>query len=295
MAGRSDAPTHPQHPAREAVAEAIEQLDALDPVVQLAQKGARLAVPTGRGFKDALSGTWLGHPLHPPLTDLVVGSWASAAVLDLVGGEEQQAAAQTLIGVGVLAALPTALAGISDWAELRGGQRRVGAVHATGNTVALALYGLSWRARRRGRRGRGVAFATAGGVVATLSAWLGGHLSFARGVGVNQTAFEDLPAEWTAVAGDEDVGEGQLARGSANGVGVLLARRAGELHALLDRCSHRGCSLSEGTLDGGVVTCPCHGSRFRLDGSLVHGPATSPQPALAVRVREGRIEVRAGD
>src|SRR5436853_7907312 len=66
--------------------------------------------------KDFLSGTWLGHAAHPVLTDLPIGSFTSALALDLLGGED--AGAQTLVGLGILSALPTALTGLSELADL---------------------------------------------------------------------------------------------------------------------------------------------------------------------------------
>jgi nitrite reductase/ring-hydroxylating ferredoxin subunit len=199
-----------------------------------------------------------------------------------------------LVAAGILAAVPTASAGLSDWAELRGGTRRVGSVHALGNTTALLLYTLSWSARRRGHRGGGVMLSALGFGVATFSAWLGGHLSFAKGVGVNQTAFEKAPSEWTPVLDEANLEDDKPTPARADGVAVVLVRIGGQLHALADRCSHRGCSLHEGELHpDATLTCPCHGSTFRLDGSIVKGPATSPQPAFDVRTNEGRIEIRA--
>jgi nitrite reductase/ring-hydroxylating ferredoxin subunit/uncharacterized membrane protein len=277
---------------RDTIAERLERLTALDTVAEPLQDGVRALVPQGTPAKDLLSGTWLGHPLHPLLTDVVVGTWTSAAVLDLLGGDGTEQAAEDLIGVGILAALPTAMSGLADWADVRGGPRRVGLVHALGNTTALVLHIASWRARRRGSPEEGRGLSAAGMVVAGCSAWLGGHLSFGRGIGVNQTAFESPPEDWTAVADDGDVADGALVRVVAGETGILLVRRDGELHAMLDRCSHRGCSLAKGSLDDGVVTCPCHGSRFALDGTLVRGPATAPQPSLEVRVSGGKIEVR---
>jgi nitrite reductase/ring-hydroxylating ferredoxin subunit/uncharacterized membrane protein len=249
-------------------------------------------VPSDSELKDALSGTWLGHPLHPPLTDIVVGAWTGALLLDLLGGERSEDAADTMVGIGVLAAVPTAITGLSDWAELSGGTRRVGSVHAIGTTTALLLHAVSWLSRKRGHRGRGFALSSAGFAVVSASAWLGGHLSFGTGVGVNQTAFDTLPTEWTAVAEDGDVEEGTLAAASAAGVAIVLVRNAGQIAALADRCSHRGCALHEGRLEEETIICPCHGSTFRLDGSIVKGPATSPQPALEARVESGKIEVR---
>jgi nitrite reductase/ring-hydroxylating ferredoxin subunit/uncharacterized membrane protein len=279
---------------RDLVAERIEQLGFLDAPGELIQETFRRLVPNGSDAKDALSGTWLGHPVHPPLTDLVVGSWTSAWLLDVLGGERLEPAADALVGTGILAALPTALTGMSDWADLRGGTRRVGSVHAIGNTTALALHTLSWRARRRGRRSSGLALSMLGMGVAGFSAWLGGHLSFSRGVGVNQTAFEELPTAWTSLTEESQLEAGEPIRRSAQGTGVMLVKHRGQIHALVDRCSHRGCSLAEGTVANGAITCPCHGSTFQLaDGQIVRGPATSPQPPLEVRVREGKVEVRA--
>jgi nitrite reductase/ring-hydroxylating ferredoxin subunit/uncharacterized membrane protein len=278
---------------RERIARPIEQLEALDPFLEPLQKAVQTVVPEQSALKDVLSGTWLGEPLHPPLTDVVIGTWTSALLLDLLGGEQTQKAADGLVGVGVLAAVPTVTAGLSDWAELSGGSRRVGGVHALGNTTALVLHALSWAARRRGNRASGVALSALGYAVAAFSALLGGHLSFGRGVGVNQTAFEDPPEDWTAVLGEDGLEEGKLIGAQADGVTVLLVRKEGRLYGLIDRCSHRGCSLHEGELKDDAVVCPCHGSTFRLDGSIVKGPATSPQPALQVRVENGKVEVRA--
>jgi nitrite reductase/ring-hydroxylating ferredoxin subunit len=73
----------------------------------------------------------------------------------------------------------------------------------------------------------------------------------------------------------------------------MLVRSGSRIRALHDRCSHRGCSLAEGDLDGDVIECGCHGSRFRLDdGAIERGPATTPQPVLDVREAGGSIEVR---
>lgn len=277
---------------REKIAERIERFEALDTIAEPVQSGVRALVPQGSELKDALSGTWLGHPLHPPLTDVVVGTWTSALLLDLLGGEGSNDAADRLVAVGAVAALPTAVAGLSDAAELRGASRRVAIVHAVGNTTALILHVLSWSSRRRGKRGRGVELSALGFAIASFSAWLGGHLSFRRGVGVNQTAFDHAPNEWTAVLDESALAEGELVGAQLDGLAVVVVRTGEGVHALDDRCSHRGCSLREGTLTGETIVCPCHGSTFRLDGNIVKGPATSPQPAFDVRTREGKIELR---
>jgi nitrite reductase/ring-hydroxylating ferredoxin subunit/uncharacterized membrane protein len=274
------------------VARRVEQLEGLDRIAEPVQSGVRKAIPEpGRG-KDLLSGTWLGHPLHPLLTDVVIGAWASALALDVLGGT-RRGAADDLVGIGALAALPAAIAGLSDWSDLKGRQRRVGTVHAAGNLVALALQSCSWQARRRGRHATGVALSTVAMATASASAWLGGHLTFGEGVGVDQTAFETPPSAWTAVIDADRLENGELVRRSARGTGVVLVRHRGAVHALVDRCSHRGCSLSEGSFDGTSITCACHGSRFGLGGELLEGPATAPQPTLETRIHDGKVEVRA--
>ena len=274
------------------VAAPIERAEAIDAVAEPLQSAARRALPEDSVAKELLSGSWLGHPLHPVLTDVVVGAWTSGAILDLLGGDDRRTAADDLVAVGVLAALPTALTGLSDWAELQEGSRRVGTVHALGNLAAIGLQSASLLLRRRGFRSAGVALSSTGLLVNALSAWLGGHLSFGQGVGVDQTVFDDPPRSWTSVIDEDKLSEGTLIRRSANGTGVVLIRHRGRVHALIDRCSHRGCSLSEGSFDGTAITCGCHGSRFALDGSLLRGPATASQPALETRVRDDRVEVK---
>jgi nitrite reductase/ring-hydroxylating ferredoxin subunit len=73
---------------------------------------------------------------------------------------------------------------------------------------------------------------------------------------------------------------------------VLLVRRRGRLFGIADVCTHAGGPLHEGSLDGGVVTCPWHGSRFRVDtGQALRGPATFPQPTFTVDEWDGRVWV----
>src|SRR5262249_3420111 len=153
-----------------------ERFDALDGVTDRVQSVVREATGYEPHVKDILSGSGFGHPIHPPLTDVVVGMWTSSLLLDLAGGERARPAADLLLGAGIVSAVPPAAAGLSDWAELRGGTRRLGAVHALGNTTALALQCLSWRERRRGNRGRGVALSGLAYGIVSVSAWLGGHL-----------------------------------------------------------------------------------------------------------------------
>jgi nitrite reductase/ring-hydroxylating ferredoxin subunit/uncharacterized membrane protein len=271
----------------------LERLEALDKVAKpLQQLVSRCVKP--RAVRNMLSGTNLGHPLHPMLTDLPIGMWSAAAALDAVGGRRGQPAADLLVGAGIAAAVPTALSGLNDWSDTYGPDTRVGLVHASSNTAALLLYAASLATRMRGRRGVGRALGFAGlGVLAT-GGYLGGYLSFVKGVNVNRTAFEDRPTDWTRVAADADLADGVPLKATAGAASIMLCRKNGRVHALANTCTHMGGPLDEGTVDDGCVTCPWHGSTFRLaDGSIVRGPASTPQPTYEVRVVDGEIEVRA--
>jgi nitrite reductase/ring-hydroxylating ferredoxin subunit len=129
--------------------------------------------------------------------------------------------------------------------------------------------------------------------VASASAYLGGHLTFGKGIGVDNTAFDQEPGQWAEVLTVDELSDGKLIHTTAEGADVLLFRDGDDVYAISDRCTHRGCSLSDGTVKTGTVICPCHGSTFRLaDGGVVCGPATAPQPAYDTRIVEGRVEVR---
>ena len=272
------------------VADRIERTEQLDKPAD--KVGRVLTAVTGhRGVKDLLSGTPFGHPLHPLLVTIPIGSWTAATVLDVLRHRE---AAQAMVGMGVLAALPTALSGLSDWSDTNGGERRVGLVHGTLNNVALTVYAASWLARRRGHHLLGAGLAVVGFNVVGVSGWLGGHLSYALGVGVDTTAFQQASTEWTDAAAEEDVRRGELAAGEVDGVPVVLTRRAdGSIAAYADRCTHRGAPLHEGAIVDGCIQCPWHNSQFDLEtGAVVHGPATRPQRGYEVRVEAGRVQLR---
>ena len=273
-------------------AEAVEKFEGLDPLSEPMQKIVNDLVPQDSKLKELLSGSFWGHPIHPVLTDVVIGTWTSAFLLDLLGGKKARPASRRLVGLGILSAMPTAAAGLSDWAELWGKQRRIGTIHAVANTTALTLYGWSWLRRRRGR-GRLIGIMAYG--VATTSAYLGGHLSFGKGVGVNQTAFEEWPGDWTAVLPEKDLPAGELTKGEAGNVAVMLYRQGDRVFALSNRCTHRGCPLHEGRVnpEDRSITCMCHSSTFRLDdGEVLSGPATDPAPSFEARINNGNVEVR---
>lgn len=271
----------------------LENMETLDRFADLAQRVVSRIVPQESARKDLLSGTWLGRPLHPVLTDVVIGTWTSASALDVLGGKGAERAADQLVFIGTMAALPTIAAGLSDWAELWGAQQRVGSVHALGNATALSLQIFSIKARRSGKRKKACLLSLASLMLAGASANLGGYLSFTKGVGVNQTAFEDWPQEWTPVILAEDLAEGTLIPARADGARIALYKKGEQLYALSDRCSHRGCPLHLGQVNDLMLECSCHGSIFRLsDGEVLRGPAAVPAPTYEVRRQNGRIEVR---
>lgn len=277
----------------EAILGQIEQSDTLESLAKgLAALVSKVLQP-GKA-KDLLSGTWMGHPAHPMLTDIPIGAWTSALVLDLFGGKAGRRGADTLIGVGVLAAIPTGVTGLSELADLgTKPEQAVAAAHAIGNTIALGLYAASYVARKSGSRSIGVGLSTAATGFMLAAAYLGGHLSFRKGVGVNHTAFEYPVEEWTPMLADAELADGEAKLVSAAGNDVMVYRSGATFCALADRCTHAGGPLHEGTVEAGRVTCPWHASVFNLaDGSLVRGPATAPQPSYEARVHEGRIEVR---
>ncbi len=167
----------------------LEEATALDRPVQAIDPSIRSVFGTGaRG--SLLRGEWLGHAVHPLLTDVVLGSWTSATVLDLFGGPDSSAAAQRLVGTGLLAVGPTAWTGWAEWSSAGPREKRVGLVHAVTNAVAIGAYAASWIARRRGSHSTGARLALTGAVVSGVAAYLGGHLTEARHVASRDPAYD---------------------------------------------------------------------------------------------------------
>src|SRR6478609_6684996 len=170
-----------------------------------------------------------------PVKDLLSG-----VVLDLTGRE--QSAARTLVGLGLASSVPTALAGLTDWSDTRGAERRVGLAHLALNVVGLSVIAASWLSRTRNPgRGRfdshGPWLTLTGFGIVGASAWLGGHLAYAMGVGVDTTAFQRPPTEWADALDDADLVEGRPVVVTVEATSVLLVRTGDRLHALTDRCT----------------------------------------------------------
>ena len=159
----------------------LESAEALDaPVAVIDRFTQPLDAP---GPSHLLSGAWMGHALHPLMTDFPLGAWMSATLLDLFGGRRARPAAQGLIAFGVAAALPTVASGLLEWRRTAGPDRRVGVVHAAVNSSAALCYARSMLPRARGHGFRTAAWSVSGGLLATAGGYLGGHLSIARKIG----------------------------------------------------------------------------------------------------------------
>ncbi|MFE9623579.1 Rieske 2Fe-2S domain-containing protein [Streptomyces sp. NPDC006527] len=270
----------------------LERMPQADPVIDRLQTGVR-SLPLGP-VRDVLHGRWLGHPAHPLMVQVPIGSWLSAAVLDTRPGRSREAG--LLVGVGLAAAAPSALAGAVDWAELHREQARVGLVHAAANWAAVGLYATSLACRLKGRTAAGRVYGFLGLTAVGLGGMLGGHLAYRQASGANHA--EEVPhvvrEGWHRIGAVAEFPVGRLVRRLVDDVPVLVYRASGgTIHALAERCSHLAGPLSEGTVTDGCVQCPWHGSVFRLsDGWNVRGPATAPQPAFDTRIIDGHVEVR---
>lgn len=276
-------------------------MDAIAEAVQGAIGGAYgvLGRP-GRTLKSLLHGTkLLGHPLHPAVTDLPLGAWGAAVVADWASHITRTVPAQAgdvALAVGILAALLALLSGYTDFHETYDQERRYGLLHGlTMTTVTLAMLaslGLRWLWGQDGTV-LVAALATAGELVGLGGAFFGGHLTFEFGTMVNHLAFSEGPADYVAVGHSDEFPEGELKLADAGGMAVLMVRRQGQLYGLADVCGHAGGPLHEGSLDGDIVTCPWHGSRFCVrNGRVLDGPATFDQPAMEVTEDGGTVQVK---
>ena len=245
-----------------------------------------------RPLKDALHGTWLGHPVHPAVTDVPVGAMTVAAVLDLAG---QDAAADLAVATGIAGMAASAATGAADAVDTDGRPRVLATVHATLMVGSLTAYLVSFALRSGPRGGRPLArlLGLIGYAALTAGAYVGGDLTYRLGNQVDRHAFRRFPTKWKALDVGE-VPEGELVRAMLGTEPLVLVRLEGAIHALHATCAHAGGPLDKGALIDGCVECPWHQSRFRLtDGHVVQGPAVYDQPRYEVReTPEGGLEAR---
>ncbi len=285
----------------EKISAAIDHLSEIERSGLEASQALHAAVLSGgepaRKLADLLHGVWLGHPLHPVLTDLTIGAWTAGAIFDALAAvtdsDTARRVADAVLTLGTASAIPTALAGMADYSGAPKKALAPATLHAFANEISVVLYFFSLRDRRKGRRGRGVLLSTAAFALSGFSAWLGGHLVYRHRVGVDNSARPELPAAWTRVAALDDVADGATHCADYNGARLLLYREGEAVYALDAVCSHAGGPLEAGQVHDGKVTCPWHDSVFNLrDGCVVHGPATHPQQRYEARIAGGQIEVR---
>lgn len=299
---KSWAETPPMNPPlRYAVAKIVESQTWLDKLAAPFQSWLlKLFGQPGepnRKIKDILNGTWFGHPLHPVLTDIPIGAWSSTLILDLdwLTNESEGVArsADTVLVLGIVGATGSAVTGVTDWSDLYGTDRRVGFMHGLLNSGILLTNIASLVLRLTGKRRAGITLSTIGYVATLFSAYLGGELSFAKGIGVNHEAWEGGSDDYVAVMNVGDLAEDKLTRVDAAGIPAVLLKQGNSIYAIGAVCTHLAGPLDEGTCKDGIVTCPWHGSSFHMsDGSVVNGPAVYAEPTFAVRVRNEKIELR---
>jgi nitrite reductase/ring-hydroxylating ferredoxin subunit/uncharacterized membrane protein len=287
--------------SNEIIFDTIAKQEWLETAADPISKAVRDLFPgdAGRAIKNALHGTWLGHPLHPVLTDIPVGAWTLAMVLDALDGlgasKDLRVGADFAVGFGLLGAVGAAVTGATDWSETDGRGKTIGLMHGLLNIAATALYTTSFFMRKKKQRSAGIALSMLGFAIANASAYLGGHLVFGEQIGVDHTATPDAsqPEDFRAVIAEDKLRENTPTRVEVQDTAVVLVKRAGRIFALSATCPHLGGPLDEGKLVGDAIQCPWHGSELALeDGHVVNGPTTFAARCYDVRVRNGMVEIR---
>ena len=253
----------------------------------------------GKFLQDLLNGSWLGHSLHPVLTDVVVGGATVAVLLEILGWlgvTGLRTAITWTLGLTWLAALGTIVTGLTDYKDTAtGDERNMAGLHGLINIVATVLFIVAFLAYLGPDGSLGPVLLIAGYFVLSIGAFIGGHVVFKYGYMVNHNAFArgKRVKEFTAVLPAAELPDRTPIKASLGATALVLVRRGDVVFALKETCSHAGGPLAEGTLDGDAIVCPWHGSTFRLsDGAVRHGPAATRQVAYRARVNAGQVEVQ---
>jgi nitrite reductase/ring-hydroxylating ferredoxin subunit/uncharacterized membrane protein len=290
---------NPETPHTDRPVDRLARWGPLRSLAELWQPVVRNALERAPALGDVLHGTPLGHPLHPLLTDVPVGAFTVVAVFDaleLGGRGELSDGADGALALGIVSAGLAASSGWADWSQADGDAKSVGMAHAACNGAALAAYVAALALRRAGRRQSGIGLAFLGYTLLGLAGYLGGELAFGLQEGVRKTAEPvALPDGFRAVLDESELPERRPKRVDFGGLPVVLYREGGEIFALSAVCTHSGGPLDAGTVEDGCLTCPWHGSGFRLtDGAVTRGPATFPVARYSVRIENGKIALSAG-
>lgn len=253
-----------------------------------------------RPIKTFFNGTWLEHPLHPVLTDVPIGAWTAAVALDLIAlifrVPNLGLASAIVIGLGVLAAIPTIISGLMDWMDVDPPELAIGVIHGTVNISATLLFAISFFMRATDNwdiEGDVLAFSLGGYLIVTFGGYLGGTLVYRRGVMVNRNAWGGEPQDFVNAIAAGQLPENKPTCVEVQGQPVLLLRRGERVSAIGAVCSHLGGPLHEGKVKDGNIECPWHYSQFSLDdGRVKAGPATAPVPCYEARISDGQVQVR---
>ena len=254
----------------------------------------------GKWLQDFVNGSWLGHPLHPVLTDVVIGGATLIAVFDLVtlflGATGLETASLVGVGLVALSALGATGTGLTEFKDTHTGhERNVVVLHGLINILATVAYVASFFVRLGGSNDLGIWLSLAGVLILLVGGYIGGHIVFKYGYTVNRNAFAkgQRAKEWTPVIAAADVPEATPTKVMLGSTALVVVRRGDIVNALKATCSHAGGPLDQGELVGDTIVCPWHFSAFRLsDGAVRHGPATSRQVRYDTRVNDLQIEVQ---
>jgi nitrite reductase/ring-hydroxylating ferredoxin subunit/uncharacterized membrane protein len=251
-------------------------------------------------LKNLLNGTWLEHPLHPVLTDIPIGAWTVAMVLDaasvFMGVRHLGKASAIAIGIGTLGAVGAAATGVMDYTDTEEPEDTTALTHGLVNLTATLLFTGSFLLRQRDRwqtRPSHVALASLGYAAVTVGGFLGGSLVFRHGVMVNRNAHRKSPKKFTPAIALADLHENKLTRVEVAGEPILLLKRGEQIYAVGAVCSHYGAPMEQGQVQDTNIECPWHYSLYSLeDGSYLRGPTTAPLPVYETRITDGQVTVR---
>ncbi|OLC56256.1 MAG: hypothetical protein AUH85_06880 [Chloroflexi bacterium 13_1_40CM_4_68_4] len=248
-----------------------------------------------RLLKDFLNGVWLGHSLHALLTDVPIGAFTAAIVLDIFN---VRAGADIAIALGILGMIGAALAGWADYTDAYGKVRNYGTLHQLLMLVALVLYIVSLGMRLSSGaldRALPITLSVVGYLIIAASAYIGGEMVYGLGNMIDRHAFRAGGAKWAALD-VSSIEPDKPTKARAGAQTLVVVRKGDRLFALHDVCAHQGCSLSAGKIVGDSIECPCHGSRYQITtGHVVRGPSTFDQPSFQIRESQGKLEAfRAG-
>ncbi len=236
--------------------------------------------------KDFLNGKWLGHALHPALTDLPIGMYTLVILFDVL---DLRQAADIALVVGILSHAAAALAGFADYTDTDGKPRVVATVHATAMSLGIITYIVSLAVRLGDPVDRTlpIVLSLVGYGLVIVGAYIGGEVVYTLGNMVNRHAWRfGATAKWQALD-VTDIPEGVPVKARAGAQTLVLVRQGETVNALHEVCAHAGGPLSEGTVVDGCIECPWHGSRFELTtGYRKRGPTTFDQPRYEVRRAE---------